>query len=317
MNTENKDKRTAGNAQRGNRGDRAYRERTNGSGNPSEKPRRDARPQYDGKRRGPDRETDARYENSRQTPENAVDEGLVIGRNAVRELLRGERSVDKLLVQKGNREGSIVELVARAVDMGIPVVETDKERLDFMAGPVPHQGVIAMAALKEYSTVEDILKLAESRNEPPFLVLADGITDPNNLGALIRCAEGCGVHGIVIPKRRAVGLTASVAKASAGALEHMMVAKVANMAATVDMLKSRNVWCYAVEVGGKPYYEADMRGPCALVLGSEGEGVSKIVLKNCDGIITIPMYGLVNSFNVSTAAAVVLAEAARQNKAGQ
>lgn len=239
-------------------------------------------------------------------------EGLVIGRNAVRELLRSERTVDKLLVHRGEREGSIVMLVAEAVNRGIPVVEVDRAKLDEMAGFVPHQGVIAMVAQKEYVTVEDILALAAERGEKPLIVIADGITDPYNLGALIRCAEGVGAHGLIIPRRRAVGLTALVAKASAGAMEHLAVAKVANIAATIKALKEKGVWCFAAEAGGRPHYETDLTGPCALVFGSEGNGVSRVVKQACDGVISIPMYGQVNSFNVSTAAAVILCEAARQ-----
>lgn len=240
--------------------------------------------------------------------------GLVIGRNAVRELLRSDRTVDKLLVRRGDREGSITVLVAEAVNRGIPVVEVDKSKLDDMAGFVPHQGVIAMVAQKAYVSVEDILAIAAARNETPLIVIADGITDPYNLGALIRCAEGVGAHGLIIPRRRAVGLTALVAKSSAGAMEHLAVAKVSNIAGTIQMLQREGIWCYAAEAGGKAYYETDFKGPCALVFGSEGNGVSRIVKETCDAIVSIPMYGKVNSFNVSTAAAVVLAEAARQHR---
>lgn len=248
------------------------------------------------------------------TEEQEEGQGLVIGRNAVRELLRSERTVDKLLVRRGDREGSIVVLVAEAVNKGIPVVEVDKAKLDDMAGFVPHQGVIAMVAQKEYCSVEDILAIAAERGEKPLIVIADGITDPYNLGALIRCAEGVGAHGLIIPRRRAVGLTALVAKSSAGAMEHLAVAKVSNIASTIQMLKREGVWCFAAEAGGKAYYETDFTGPCALVFGSEGDGVSRIVKESCDAIVSIPMYGKVNSFNVSTAAAVILSEAARQHK---
>ena len=258
------------------------------------------------------RRADDRMTRAEQTTE--VDEGLVIGRNAVRELLRSDRTVDKLLVRRGDREGSIVMLVAEAVDKGIPVVEVDKTKLDTMAGFVPHQGVIAMVAQKEYCRVEDILAIAAERGEPPLIVISDGITDPYNLGALIRCAEGCGAHGLIIPRRRAVGLTALVAKSSAGAMEHLAVAKVSNIANTVLELQEKGVWVYAAEAGGRPHYETNFKGPCALVFGSEGDGVSHIVKDKCDGIVSIPMYGHVNSFNVSTAAAVVLCEAARQHR---
>lgn len=241
--------------------------------------------------------------------------GAVIGRNAVRELLRAERPIDKLLVQRGERNGSIVVLVSQAIERGIPVIEVEKSKLDQMAGFAPHQGVIALAAEKEYCSVEDILQIAKDRGEDPLIVICDGITDPYNLGAIIRCAECCGAHGLIIPKRRAVGLTPLVTKASAGAVEHLAVAKVANIAATVEQLKKSGVWTYAAEAGGESVYNTDLSGPCAIVLGSEGSGVSQIVQKTCDAIISIPMYGRVNSFNVSTAAAILLAEAARRHHA--
>lgn len=252
------------------------------------------------------------FDNQENSEKNS---GIVIGRNAVRELLKSDREIDKLLVQRGEREGSIVMLVAEAVNRGIPVVEADKQKLDSISGFAPHQGIIAMAAEKEYCSVEDILEIAKQRNEPPFIVIADGITDPYNLGALIRCAEGAGAHGIIIPKRRASGLTPLVSKASAGAIEHMAIAKVANISNTITMLKEKGIWTFAAEAGGKPYYETDFKGPCALIFGSEGNGVSQVVLNNCDVITSIPMYGHVNSFNVSTAASVILCEVARQNKA--
>lgn len=239
--------------------------------------------------------------------------GAVIGRNAVRELLRSDRSIDKLMVQRGERTGSIVVLVAEAIERGIPVIEVEKSKLDSLSGYAPHQGVVALAAEKEYCEVEDILKIAEERGEAPVIVICDGITDPYNLGAIIRCAECCGAHGLVIPKRRAVGLTPLVTKASAGAVEHLAIAKVANIASTVELLKKKGVWTYAAEAGGSSVYETDLKGPVAIVLGSEGNGVSQLVQKTCDAIVSIPMYGKVNSFNVSTAAAILLAEVARQH----
>ncbi len=261
------------------------------------------------------RDRNTKYASADETvSESEEGSGLIIGRNAVRELLKSDREIDKLLVQRGEREGSIVVLVAMAVEKGIPVVETDKAKLDAMAGFAPHQGVIAMASEKEYCSVEDILKIAEDRGEAPLIVIADGITDPYNLGALIRCAEGAGAHGIIIPKRRSTGLTPLVSKASAGAIEHMAIAKVSNIANTIASLKEKGVWVFAAEASGMPYYETDFKGSCALVFGSEGNGVSKIVIDNCDVLTSIPMYGKVNSFNVSTAASVILCEAARQNR---
>lgn len=248
----------------------------------------------------------------RETDEIA--EGAVVGRNAVRELLKSGRAVDKIFVQRGEREGSIVALVAEAVSRHIPVIEVEKAKLDRMSGFSNHQGMIAMAAEKEYCSVEDILDIASQRGERPFLVIADGITDPHNLGALIRCAEGVGAHGLIIPKRRAVGLTPAVTKASCGAIEHLAIAKVTNLAATVDQLKKAGIWIFAAEAGGTNYYDTDFRCPCALVMGSEGEGVSHLIKSKADFIVSIPMYGKVNSFNVSTAASVLLAEISRQHR---
>ncbi len=271
--------------------------------NYQKKPTRDTKKEYDRDRR-------PRTEREPQT----VDEGLVVGRNAVRELLRSGRTIDKLLVQRGEREGSVVVLVAEAVSRHIPVIETDKAKLDKMTNFAVHQGVVAMAAEKEYCTVEDILRIAEERGEKPFVVVADGITDPHNLGAVIRCAEGCGAHGLIIPKRRAVGLTPVVTKASCGAIEHLAIAKVANLASTLADLQERGLWVFAAEAGGSAYYETDFRCPTVLVLGSEGDGVSHLIKEKSDYIVSIPMYGKVNSFNVSTAASVLLAEIARQHR---
>ena len=246
--------------------------------------------------------------------EESMGEGMVIGRNAVRELLKSGRDIDKIFVQRGEREGSIVVLVAEAIERHIPVIETDRAKLDKMSNFAVHQGILAMAAEKEYCSVDDLLQIAADRGEKPFLVIADGITDPHNLGALIRCAEGVGAHGLIIPKRRAVGLTPAVTKASCGAIEHLAVAKVTNLAATIDRLKKDGIWIFAAEAGGSSYYETDFKCPCALVMGSEGEGVSHLVKEKADFIVSIPMYGKVNSFNVSTAAAVLLAEISRQHR---
>ena len=247
-------------------------------------------------------------------PESTPDEGVVVGRNAVRELLRSGRTVDKILMQKsGDRSGSILMLLREALERGIPVVEAEKAKLDGIAGGLPHQGIVAYVAEKEYCTVEDILAIAKERGEDPFVVLCDGVTDPHNLGAVIRSAECCGAHGVIIPKRRASGVTAVVAKASAGAVEHMAIAKVTNLAATLEFLKEQGIWTYAAEAGGENLYKTDLRGPVAIVLGSEGEGVSQVLKKNCDAILSIPLYGKVNSFNVSAAAAIILAEVAKSH----
>ncbi len=246
--------------------------------------------------------------------ENAVGNGAVIGRNAVRELLRSGRAVDKLLVQSGEREGALIPLVGEAISRGIPVVETERRKLDALSDFAPHQGIIALAAEKEYLSVERILEIAAERGEKPLIVIADGISDPYNLGAVIRCAEGCGAHGLILPKRHAAGLTPVVTKASAGAIEHLAIAKVANINSAIETLKKAGIWVYAAEADGTPFYETDMSGAVAIVLGSEGDGVSQLVKRNSDFIVSIPMYGHVNSFNVSTAASVLLCEAACQQR---
>lgn len=263
-----------------------------------------------------------KYKDIHQQKETLVSDqedncGVVIGRNAVRELLKSDRSIDKIMVKKGELEGSITVLVAEALARRIPVIEVDKSKLDSVSGFAPHQGIIAMAAEKNYSTVEEILAIAEERGEKPLIAISDGITDPYNLGALIRCAEGVGAHGLIIPKRRATGLTPLVTKASAGAIEHLAIAKVSNIASTIELLKKKGLWIYAAEAGGQNYFDTDFSGGCAIVFGSEGNGVSKLVQEKSDFITSIPMYGKVNSFNVSTAAAVILAEASRQQRFGK
>ncbi len=267
--------------------------------------RRDDRPRFDDSRAGTPRQ------------ETEVGNGAVIGRNAVRELLRSGRPVDKLLVQSGEREGALVPLVGEAIARGIPVVETERRKLDAIADHAPHQGIIALAAEKEYCDIEDILAIAAERGEKPLIVVADGISDPYNLGAVIRCAEGCGAHGLIIPKRHAAGLSPVVTKASAGAIEHLAIAKVPNIAAAIETLKKNGLWIYTAEAGGTDLRETDMGGAVAIVLGSEGEGVSELVRKKSDFVVSIPMYGKVNSFNVSTAAAVLLCEAAHQQRKGK
>ena len=246
------------------------------------------------------------------------DDGTVVGRNAVRELLKSERGIEKIYVKKGgSHEGSITVLVAEAIERGIPVVEIEGQKLDAISQGTSHQGIVAIASLKEYSTIDDMLALAVERGEKPLIVIADSIEDPHNLGALIRCAECAGAHGVVIPKRRAVGITPTVYKSSAGAIEHMLIAKVSNIATTIDQLKKKGVWVFTSEAEGTPYYETDFDCACAIVLGSEGNGVSRIVKENSDFIVSIPMYGKVNSLNVSTAASVILCHAARMQRGGK
>ena len=246
-----------------------------------------------------------------RTPDENV-ENRIFGRNAVRELLASGRDVDKIYVSSGDREGSILRLIGEARERRIPIVECDRRRLDQLAEGGVHQGIVAVAAEQDYASVDDMLKLAEERGEKPLLVLADGIEDPRNLGALLRVAECAGAHGVILPKRRAVGLTALVAKTSAGAIAHLPVARVTNLSVAIEDLKERGFWIYAADMDGKAYYETDLSGSVALVLGSEGEGVSRLVKEKCDFVVSIPLYGQVNSMNVTSAAAVILSEAARQ-----
>ena len=251
-------------------------------------------------------------EDLRTMPDN-TDECLVYGRNSVRELLKSERTVDKLYVVKGIREGSMSMLVQLAIEKKIPVVEVEKSKLDYMCSGANHQCVAAIAAAKEYSSIEDIIAIAKDRGEKPFVIILDGVEDPHNLGAIIRTSECCGAHGIIIPKHRSATLNSVVSKTSAGALEYMAVAKVTNLSATIEKLKQEGFWIFAAEAGGEEYYSVDYNVPCAVVLGSEGKGISRLVKEKCDYIVSIPLYGNINSMNVSAAAAVIISEVARQH----
>ena len=252
-----------------------------------------------------------RHPHRRGETEKDAAPGAVCGRNAVRELVRSGRAIDKIFVLRGKREGSVLAIIAQARENKIPVLDADSAKLDSLSGGVNHQGIVALAAEKEYSDVSGILAFAAERGEAPFIVIADGIEDPHNLGALIRCAECAGVHGIILPRRRSAGLTPTVSKTSAGALEHMLVARVSNLAQTVDELKRAGVWVYAADMDGENVYEADLTGAVAIVIGAEGEGVSQLVLKNCDKTLSIPMKGHINSLNASVAAGIMLFQASR------
>ena len=252
-----------------------------------------------------------------QRTDRELDENVIVGRNAVRELLSSGRDIEKLYITSSDREGSINQLIGIAAERGIPITECDRTRLDSIACGTRHQGIIAIAAERNYSTLEEILSYAEEKGESPFVVICDGIEDPHNLGAIIRSAECSGVHGVIIPKRRAVGLTATVSKSSAGALEHMRIAKVTNLASTIDELKERGFWIYGADMDGSTYYKTDMKGASAIVLGSEGSGISRLVKEKCDFIVSIPLYGQINSMNVSCAAAIIFAEVAKQRNNGE
>ena len=236
----------------------------------------------------------------------------VIGRNAVSELLKSGRAVDKIYIKKGERTGSITVIASEAIRRSIPIVEVEGHKLDSMAGGQNHQGVIASAALKDYVGIDELLDNAKSKGEKPLIIIADGVEDPQNLGALLRVAECCGAHGVIIPKRRAVGLTEAVGRASAGAVEYVPVAKVTNLASAIDELKEKGLWIFAAEAGGTPHYQTDMTCSAGIILGSEGFGVSRLLKDKSDFIISIPMYGKINSLNVASAAAVILSEAAKQ-----
>lgn len=231
-------------------------------------------------------------------------ENLLAGRNPIREAIKGGRDIEKLLVQKGELSGSAREIVQMARERHIPVQEVEKSRLDDIAPH--HQGMLAFASAYAYSTVEDMLQEAEEKGEAPFLVLLDGVTDPHNLGAIIRSAECAGAHGVIVPERRSVGLTPAAVKASAGAVEHCKVARVTNLNRTIEELKKHNVWLYAVTMDGEDFEKVDFRGGVALVIGSEGEGISRLTLEGCDQRVSLPLKGEIDSLNASVAAGIMM-----------
>ena len=255
----------------------------------------------------------ARSAERREPRPEELSEGLIEGRNALTEALKSGRTIDKLYVAEGSTDRSLARLAALAKEAGAVVVPTDRRKLDQMSPTGAHQGVIAAVAAHEYASLEDILALAESRGEAPLIVLCDELSDPHNLGAILRTAECAGAHGLVIPKRRSVGLTAVVAKSSAGALEYLPVARVANLVSAIRELKEKGVWVYgtAAEADAE-LYRTDLTGPAAIVIGSEGEGMSRLVRESCDLLVSIPLKGQISSLNASAAAAVMLYEALRQ-----
>ena len=240
------------------------------------------------------------------------EELTIEGRNAVLEAFRSGKTIDRLFVLDGCQDGPVRTIVREAKKHDTIVNFVPKERLDSMSETGHHQGVMAYAAAYEYAEVEDILKIAEEKGEPPFLFLLDGIEDPHNLGAIIRTANLAGAHGVIIPKRRAVGLTATVARTSAGALNYTPVAKVTNMAATIEDLKKRGIWFVCADMGGDVMYRVNLTGPIGLVVGNEGDGVSRLVREKCDMTASIPMQGQIDSLNASVAAGVLAYEIVRQ-----
>ena len=243
-----------------------------------------------------------------EAPENMLE-----GRNAVTEALSAGRTIDKLFVADGDTDRALARICAMAKQAGAVVVPTDRRKLDYMSATGAHQGVIAMVAAHDYASIDDILKKAQDAGEPPLIVICDELSDPHNLGAIIRTAECAGAHGIIIPKRRSVGLTAVVGKASAGALEYMPVARVSNITAAIDTLKKAGVWVYGTAAeGDTTLYRADLKSAAAIVIGNEGEGMSRLVSEACDFKVSIPMHGRISSLNASNAAAILLYEAVRQ-----
>ena len=245
--------------------------------------------------------------------ERSGNDGLIEGRNAVMEALRAGTAIDKLYIARGESGHALGRIAALAREAGAVVVECDRRKLDAMSETHSHQGVVAQAAVRAYVSVEDILQRAEDRGEPPLLVVCDQISDPHNLGAIIRSAECAGAHGVILPKRRSAGLTAVTAKTSAGAVSYLPVARVPNLPALLKDLKKRGVWVFGAAAGGATsLYEADFRSPAAIVIGSEGDGMGRLVAESCDFLISIPMRGRISSLNASAAAAIVLYEALRQ-----
>ena len=271
-------------------------------------------------RRGNDNRRDRRFDRkpdreraAAPAVEEEVDETRLEGRNAVTEALKAGRTIDKVFVADGDTDKGLQRLAAQAKESGAVVVPVDRRKLDLMSTTHSHQGIIAQCAAHEYATIEDILEEAASRGQAPLIIICDELSDPHNLGAIIRTAECAGAHGVIIPKRRSVGLTATVAKASAGAMEYMKVAKVANINNAIKELKEQGVWVFGTAAeGSEPMYRADLTGPAAIVIGNEGDGMSALVRKNCDMLVHIPMSGRISSLNASNAASILLYEAVRQ-----
>ena len=247
--------------------------------------------------------------------QDAEADGIIEGRNAVIEALRAGASIDKIFIQKGETDKTLGHIASSARAAGVVVVDADKRKLDFMSRTHAHQGVIALASVREYVSVEDILNIARGKGENPLLVVCDEISDPHNLGAIIRTAECAGAHGVIIPKRRSAGLTSIVGKTSAGAVSYVPVARVPNIPALLEQLQKEGVWVFGTAAEGTTtLYSADLKGPAAIVIGSEGEGMTRLVREKCDFLVSIPMKGKISSLNASAAAAILLYEAVRQRR---
>ena len=240
---------------------------------------------------------------------------IICGRNPVLEALRSGREIDRLFVAHGTGGGSVTAIIAKCRAKGILIKEISPQKLDYYCGGANHQGVAVMFASQEYATVDDMFALAETRGEKPFLIICDEIEDPHNLGAIIRTAEATGVHGVIIPERRSASLNATVARAACGALEYVPVARVTNIANTIDALKERGVWVFGADMDGDDYTKTDFDTPCALVIGNEGKGIGALTAKKCDAILSLPMLGKINSLNASVAAGILMYEVVRSRKA--
>ncbi len=242
-----------------------------------------------------------------------MEELYVVGRNPVLELMKTDKNIDKIYVLKGDLKGSIKKILGAAKDKGIIIQEIDKKRLDELSGGEVHQGVAALVTGFQYSNIDDIFNRAQERGESPFIVILDGIEDPHNLGAIIRTCECAGVHGVIIPKRRAARVTQTVYKASAGAVNHMLVSDVTNISDTIEILKEKGLWIYGADLKGENYYyHESLKGAICLVIGNEGKGMSRIVREKCDVLVKIPMFGNISSLNASTSAAILIYEVIRQ-----
>ena len=241
-----------------------------------------------------------------------LDNNLVVGRNPVKEAINSNQDIESILISKGEKSGSILKIIKSAKDKKIIIKEVDNKKLDFLSKGIAHQGIIAISAVYKYAQVEDIIQNAQDKNEPAFIIIADEIEDPYNLGAIIRTAECAGAHGIIIPKRRACSVTEAVHKCSAGATQHIPIAKVTNLASTIDYLKKEGIWCYCADMDGEVCFNADLLGPIALVIGSEGRGIGKLIKSKCDGVLSLPIKGNINSLNASVAAGILMYEICRQ-----
>lgn len=253
------------------------------------------------------------FEGKKRTEDEAErDKDIIFGRNSVAEAIKAGRPIDSVMVARGERSGSIPKILADAKDAGLPIKEVDRKKLDFMCGHGNHQGIIAVGAVKAYSTVDDIFATARERGEQPFIIVCDEIEDPHNLGAIIRTAEAAGAHGVIVPKRRSASLSFTVAKTSAGAVEFMHVARVTNIPQTLDEFKEKGLWVYCADMDGEPFYNANLKGAVALVIGSEGKGVGRLVKEKCDVVLSMPMKGKINSLNASVAAGILMYEISKQ-----